>query len=372
MDQFDGPPGSYNVKDVRHPMNNWNEIKPNHYTSVLKPIVDSSHRTLTIIIFERSKSNQSPWVRSPEIQVKLSCEITEKLESLLLCSSIFLQSKLLGPRVCRLTYSVKEPRESLDYRKDIKFTEIERLTPCELVFDLIPSSLPLNPKTLETPPPRFKLAVFDMDSTLIDQEVIDELARSIGLTEAVSTITARAMNGEIDFAESLKERVALLRGVRADVWDTLKTDGSITIAEGAKKLISSLNSMGVKTAVVSGGFLPMAEWLKAQLGLDYAFANHLLTASALEEYPFVHLNGLLDSEKPLVDAQHKAEVLLMLAKENGIEVEQTIAVGDGSNDLLMMNAAGLGVAWNAKESVQKKAPARLNGDSLEELLYLFV
>lgn len=372
MDQVDGPPGSYNPKDIRHPMANWHEIEPGHYTSILKPIVDSSHRALTITIFERSKSDQSPWIRSPESQVKLSCEITEKLESLILCSCIFLQSKLLGPRVCRLTYSINKPNNDLNYRKDNLFTEIERLNSCELIFDLLPSSLPLNPKNLETPAPRFKLAVFDMDSTLIDQEVIDELARSIGLTEAVSTITARAMNGEIDFAESLKERVALLKGVRADVWDTLKTDGSITITEGAKKLISSLKSMGVKTAVVSGGFLPMAEWLKAQLGLDYAFANHLLTSSALEEHPFEHLSGLLDSEKPLVDAQHKEEVLLRLAKENGIEIEQTIAVGDGSNDLLMMDAAGLGVAWNAKASVQKKAPARLNGESLVELLYLFV
>ena len=372
MDQFDGPPGSYNVKDVRHPMINWKEIEPNNYTSLLKPIVDSSHRTLTITIFERSESSQSPWVRSPESQVKLSCQITENLESLIPFSCIFLQSKLLGPRVCRLTYSLYQPHGSVNYRKSTGFPEIERLTPCELIFDLLPLSLPLNPKTLETPPPRFKLAVFDMDSTLIDQEVIDELARSISLTEAVSSITARAMNGEIDFAESLKERVALLKGVRADVWDTLKTDGSITIAQGAKRLIASLKSMGVKTAVVSGGFLPMAEWLQAQLGLDYAFANHLLTSPALDEYPFMHLSGLLDSEKPLVDAQRKEEVLLKLAEENGIEIEQTIAVGDGSNDLLMMDAAGLGVAWKAKASVQQKAPARLNGESLEELLYLFV
>ena len=372
MDQFDGPPGSYDPNEIRHPMLNWKEIEPNNYMSPLKPIIDSAHRILTITIFDRSRSKQSPWKASPEQQVRLSCKITETFESLLSTSSIFLQSKLLSPRVCRLTYSLNRPKGPINFRHHNTFFQIEHLTPCELVFDLLPSSLPIDPKTFQTPGPRFRLAVFDMDSTLIDQEVIDELARSIGLTEAVSTITARAMNGEIDFAESLKERVALLKGVRADVWNTLKTDGSITITKGAIKLIASLKDMGVKTAVVSGGFLPMAEWVKAQLGLDYAFANHLLTSSALEEFPFAHLSGLLDPEKPLVDAQYKEEVLLRLAEENGVEIEQTIAVGDGSNDLLMMDAAGLGVAWNAKASVQKKAPARLNGESLEELLHLFV
>lgn len=237
----------------------------------------------------------------------------------------------------------------------------------EIILDLLPPNCPPPSST----DPRFKLAVFDMDSTLIDQEVIDELARSIGLTPAVSAITARAMNGEIDFAASLRERVALLKGVRADVWESLRTDGSITIAKGARELIAGLKDMGVRTAVVSGGFMPMAEWLKGQLGLDYAFANHLLTAPEDEVLPYEHLSGELDPRKPLIDAQQKKDILLRLAAQHDVPVEQTIAVGDGSNDLLMMHAAGMGVAFRAKEKVQREAPRRLNGESLEALLYLF-
>lgn len=118
-----------------------------------------------------------------------------------------------------------------------------------------------------------KLAIFDMDSTLINQEVIDELARSIGVTPAVAAITERAMAGELDFEESLKARVKLLEGVRADVWTDLKE--SITFAEGAKVLCSALGRIGVKMAVLSGGFIQMAEWAKGELGLDHAHANHV-------------------------------------------------------------------------------------------------
>ncbi|KAG7007691.1 phosphoserine phosphatase [Physcia stellaris] len=179
------------------------------------------------------------------------------------------------------------------------------------------------------------------------------------------------MNGEIDFATSLHERVGLLKGVRADVWESLRTDGSITIARGARELVSGLKAMGVVTAVVSGGFTPMAEWLQAQLGLDYAFANHLLTAPPEDGLPFEHLSGRLDPAKPLVDGQQKKDILLRLAAEHAVPIEQTIAVGDGSNDLLMMHAAGMGIAFRAKEKVQREAPRRLNGESLEEVLYLF-
>lgn len=112
-----------------------------------------------------------------------------------------------------------------------------------------------------------------MDSTLINEEVIDELARSIGITSAVAAITARAMNGELEFEQSLRERLALLKGVKADVWDELKK--TVTIATGAKDLVDYLRERHVLTVVVSGGFAPMALWLKEQLGLDYAFANHV-------------------------------------------------------------------------------------------------
>ena len=338
-------------------------------------------RILIITIFARAVKVQ---VEAETIQ-PFGFEVIKNSFTTLLTRLIpFIQSPALTQAVhtravIRLTYALKllpnDPIPPINTWASISSelpasTEIrnfETSHDCETIFDLLPPSLP----TPAPSSPRFRLAVFDMDSTLIDQEVIDELARSIGLTPAVSAITARAMNGEIDFATSLHERVSLLKGVRADIWHSLRTDGSITIASGARELISGLQAMGVTTAVVSGGFMPMAGWLRAQLGLDYAFANHLLTSPPDDVLPYEHLSGALDAGKPLIDAQQKKDILLRLAAEHDVPVEQTIAVGDGSNDLLMMHAAGMGIAFRAKEKVQREAPRRLNGESLEEILYLF-
>ena len=167
------------------------------------------------------------------------------------------------PSVVELTFSALVDLSISTIRQKLRIQAFESTWNIEIVFQLIPA----------LPRPPFKLAVFDMDSTLINQEVIDELARTIGIESAVSAITARAMNGELDFSESLKARVALLKGVRADVWEDLK--GVITIADGARELCRALKKLGVKMAVLSGGFTPLAEWLKWQLGLDYAVANHV-------------------------------------------------------------------------------------------------
>ena len=178
-----------------------------------------------------------------------------------------LSSKSLSRSVFQQVYTTASsfPKAST-LRHDPFMTSFERANSLEIVFDLIPSCPPEPFRPL-------KLAVFDMDSTLIEEEVIDELARSIGITDQVSAITARAMNGEIAFEQSLRERLALLQGVKADVWEDLKD--SIHIAQGAKMLCKALRERDIKMAVVSGGFVPMAEWLKEQLGLDYAYANHV-------------------------------------------------------------------------------------------------
>ncbi|KAJ9236418.1 HAD-like domain-containing protein [Paecilomyces variotii] len=208
-----------------------------------------------------------------------------------------------------------------------------------------------------------RLAVFDMDSTLIQNEVIDEIAKFIGVEKEVSEITERAMNGELDFSASLKARVALLKGVPADVFEKLKS--ILTISPGARELCKALKALGFKMAVLSGGFQPLAEWLAGELGIDYAHANHLEVDPATQT-----LTGNLVPSFPIIDAAQKRSLLQSIAKENSIPIAQTMSVGDGANDLLMLKAAGLGVAWRAKSKVQLEAPTRLNGETMTDLLYL--
>ncbi|KAL3489326.1 HAD-like domain-containing protein [Aspergillus germanicus] len=209
-----------------------------------------------------------------------------------------------------------------------------------------------------------RLVVFDMDSTLIQNEVIDEIAKFIGVEKEVSEITERAMNGELDFSASLKERVSLLKGVPADVFEKLKS--VITIAPGARELCKGLKKLGCKLAVLSGGFQPLAEWLAGELGIDYAHANHLEIDPTSQT-----LTGKLVPTYPIIDANQKRSLLHSIAANNGVDIAQTVAVGDGANDLLMLHAAGLGVAFKAKSKVQLEAPTRLNSESLLDILYLF-
>jgi phosphoserine phosphatase len=206
-----------------------------------------------------------------------------------------------------------------------------------------------------------RLAVFDMDSTLIQQEVIDEIARKIGVEDKVSAITERAMNGELDFEASLRERCALLRGVPSTVFEELKQ--VISLTPGAANLVKLLKKLGYTTAVLSGGFTPLASWLANQLGLDYAHANHLVVSD-----DGTTLTGELQGK--IVHAERKRDLVREIAQAHHIDLGQVLVVGDGANDLPMMSVAGLGVAFNAKERVQKEAPVRLNRESLSDVAYL--
>ncbi|KAF9275842.1 hypothetical protein BGZ68_010470 [Mortierella alpina] len=206
-----------------------------------------------------------------------------------------------------------------------------------------------------------RLVVFDMDSTLIQQEVIDEIARHAGVMDQVSEITEAAMNGEIDFKESLKRRVALLKGTPVSVLETVRD--RLTFTEDALYLCKALKKIGFKLAVISGGFMPLALHVKNILGLDYAFANQLKVSP-----DGLYLTG--ETVGPIVSGERKAELLEVIAQAESVTLDQVIAVGDGANDLWMLAKAGLGIAFNAKPRVQQKARARINQKSLKYVLYL--
>nr|WP_297349698.1 phosphoserine phosphatase SerB [uncultured Glaciecola sp.] len=203
------------------------------------------------------------------------------------------------------------------------------------------------------------LAVFDMDSTLIEMECIDEIAKLAGVGDAVSKVTELAMLGEIAFAESLHHRVACLNGVNLSALLSIRR--RLPFMPGFVTLINELKRKGWKVAIASGGFTYFADYIKVLFELDYAFSNTL-------EVKDNKLTGKVVGK--VIDAQAKADVLQKLAKENNIPMANTIAVGDGANDLIMMSVAGSGVAFKAKPKVQAQAANSIRFSGLEAVLYL--
>lgn len=204
-----------------------------------------------------------------------------------------------------------------------------------------------------------RLVVFDMDSTLIEAEVIDELAVAAGVGEQVSAITEAAMRGEIDFKESFRRRLSLLTGLDAAVLEDIAA--SLKLTEGTERLLAILKKLGYKTAIVSGGFTYFGHYLQARLGFDYVFANELDIRDG-------RVTGEVAGE--IIDGQRKAQLLRELAERENISLEQVIAVGDGANDLPMLSIAGLGIAFRAKPIVRASAKQAISCLGLDSILYL--
>ena len=203
-----------------------------------------------------------------------------------------------------------------------------------------------------------KLACFDMDSTLIEQEVIVELAKTAGIGEEVEAITEAAMRGEMDFDESFAQRVALLKGISTDVLDDICS--RLTLSMGARTTIKALKALGYHTVLVSGGFTYFARYIAEQLGIDEIHANAL----DIEEG---EVTGYI--QLPIVNGAKKAAIVEQTAERLGIEMSQVVCIGDGANDLPMMAIADLGVAYHAKPIVQARADAAINVTGLEGVLY---
>ena len=204
-----------------------------------------------------------------------------------------------------------------------------------------------------------RLVCFDMDSTLIQTEVIDELAELAGVGAEVKAITESAMQGEIDFNESFKRRMCLLKGLSEEVLHNVAVN--LPITKGARRLIDTLKSYGFKTAILSGGFTYFGHYLQKELGIDYVYANQLEIKDGV-------LTGGYIGE--IVDGNKKAEYLKEIAVREGINISQTIAVGDGANDLPMLNLAGLGIAFHAKPKVKNNAQSSISSIGLDGVLYL--
>lgn len=203
--------------------------------------------------------------------------------------------------------------------------------------------------------------MLDVDSTLIDQEVIDELAKIAGLGDQVSEITSRAMAGELDFENALRQRVQLLKGHSKEILTQVRA--KITLTHGAEELISTLHSLGVKVGIVSGGFEEVTAPLAGELKLDFFRANRL----AID-------NGVLTGEVSgrIIGRHEKAEALRDFAKDSGVDISQTVAVGDGANDIEMIKSAGLGIAFCAKAVLRSEASVAIDVRDLRQVLDYFI
>lgn len=344
------------------------EIPPQQTSApILKDLLFKAHELGVNLTFEPiSAESHERWVseqgRRRHIITLLSREITsaqmERVSGVLarhelnidsitrLSGRISLETPQEKPRAC-VEFSVRgEPADISAMRAE--FLEISR----ELGVDIGMQEDNVFRRNR-------RLVCFDMDSTLTQGEVIDELARQAGVVDKVAAITASAMRGELDFKASLRERVGLLKGLDASVLPDVAK--SIPLTEGASRLIHNLKKLGYKIAILSGGFTYFGHELQKELGFDYVHANELEIVDG-------KLTGRVVGE--IVDGARKAHLLQEIARKEGIDLQQVVAVGDGANDLPMLNLAGLGIAFHAKPVVREGARQAISTLGLDGILYL--
>lgn len=336
---------------------------PNLYKDML---YEGHHLGLSIDIQPVAKDRYESWVKAHGQERRKITLLGKKLsaEQIARVTTVIHENGLNIDSITRLTGRIslvnpqENPRASIQFSasgvpKDVagmrkSFMEISQITGIDISF-YVDNIYTRNRK----------LVVFDMDSTLIQVEVIDELAKLAGVGDEVAAITESAMRGELNFKESFRRRVALLNGLQADKLASVTE--KLPLAEGAEIVIHTLKSLGYKLGILSGGFTFVGDYLKNKLGLDYVYANTLDIADGV-------VTGAVVGE--IIDGDKKAELLKEIASQEKINLEQTIAVGDGANDLPMISLAGLGVAFHAKPIVREKAGNTITNVGLDGLLYL--
>lgn len=341
--------------------------KAEDFSSIFKDMLFEGHKMeLRVDIKPVESENYEKWVHAQgkerRIITLLGRRVTARQISAV--ASIIAQNRLNIDSITRMTGRISLIKSQINPRASIQLsvsgTPLDLLDMRRRFMDLSQQAgIDISFHVDNIYRKNMKLVVFDMDSTLIQAEVIVELAKLANVEEQVQKITDSAMRGEIDFKESFRKRVALLKGIKEE--HLVKIAKNIPLTDGADLVAKTLKSLGYKLGILSGGFTFMGEYLKELLDFDYMYANELDIKNGV-------VTGEVTGE--IVDGDQKAILLRQLAQKENIVLEQTIAVGDGANDLPMISIAGLGVAFNAKPIVKQKASNTLSSVGLDGLLYL--